>query len=420
MKLHDLILIAFTYLLISCGAKTNSPFVVATSSPLLPGFNETGCQSPEQSDLYKSSLELSKKLEIFSHFYNTNRPLNSEEIQLFKSKSSKLFLKSSPLDPLIMGEAKLNKEFSSLVVRFENIVGKNTYEKLGVVEASELPGLVLSKENTLSIDQIFTEVQELKIKSLRWQSLQCSLKELSQRKSKDLRGYFAYLKEKNNPDGVRKRQNSAAIKLCEDFHSPALCISEQSILKRQNRESNFNEHYEKMGLAKSKVFFDRYSVQRFSCHKDQNTIVLEIPYVGDQTLAAKLGGGFLRLERAVANRWSNDQLKVILKRVEKKEEGVIDFVWKGGAISYVERSNPFTINLSEFLYGETLTLTVSHELGHVLGFPDCYHEFYDRKAQEVIYYSLDKEGDNLMCTMSSEAIVPDLYFNQLIESACRF
>ena len=39
--------------------------------------------------------------------------------------------------------------------------------------------------------------------------------------------------------------------------------------------------------------------------------------------------------------------------------------------------------------------TIRHEFGHVLGFPDCYLEFYNKESKEMIYYTI--EPDNLMC-----------------------
>lgn len=40
--------------------------------------------------------------------------------------------------------------------------------------------------------------------------------------------------------------------------------------------------------------------------------------------------------------------------------------------------------------------TIRHEFGHVLGFTDCYVEFYDTTAKAIVNYQLDT--DNLMCS----------------------
>jgi hypothetical protein len=40
--------------------------------------------------------------------------------------------------------------------------------------------------------------------------------------------------------------------------------------------------------------------------------------------------------------------------------------------------------------------TIRHEYGHVLGFPDCYLEFYDVETETMINYQLDIT--DLMCS----------------------
>ena len=40
--------------------------------------------------------------------------------------------------------------------------------------------------------------------------------------------------------------------------------------------------------------------------------------------------------------------------------------------------------------------TIRHEFGHVIGFPDCYHEFYDATESTMISYQIDIT--NLMCS----------------------
>jgi len=43
-----------------------------------------------------------------------------------------------------------------------------------------------------------------------------------------------------------------------------------------------------------------------------------------------------------------------------------------------------------------VTWTIRHEFGHVLGFPDCYVEFYDTKHDVMVNYQVDIT--NLMCS----------------------
>ena len=40
--------------------------------------------------------------------------------------------------------------------------------------------------------------------------------------------------------------------------------------------------------------------------------------------------------------------------------------------------------------------TIRHEYGHVLGFPDCYLEFWDKELKAIVSYQLDTS--DLMCS----------------------
>ena len=58
--------------------------------------------------------------------------------------------------------------------------------------------------------------------------------------------------------------------------------------------------------------------------------------------------------------------------------------------------NIITLDQNMPLDQNGLVTTLRHEFGHVLGFPDCYVEFYDTLEKMMVFYSLDQ--NNLMCT----------------------
>jgi hypothetical protein len=53
--------------------------------------------------------------------------------------------------------------------------------------------------------------------------------------------------------------------------------------------------------------------------------------------------------------------------------------------------------------------TIRHEFGHVLGLPDCYHEFYDNKLQAFVNYQLDIT--DLMCSRAGN--MKERIYNEL-------
>ena len=58
--------------------------------------------------------------------------------------------------------------------------------------------------------------------------------------------------------------------------------------------------------------------------------------------------------------------------------------------------NEITMDANRSLTEYSTEWTIRHEFGHVLGFPDCYVEFYDEAKGVMINYQIDI--DNLMCS----------------------
>jgi hypothetical protein len=76
----------------------------------------------------------------------------------------------------------------------------------------------------------------------------------------------------------------------------------------------------------------------------------------------------------------------------------IGVIWQPGIVPHVPGLGVGTIYMDA---NQPLTeydgqWTIRHEFGHVLGFPDCYIEFYDRDAGVIINYQIDTT--NLMCS----------------------
>lgn len=64
----------------------------------------------------------------------------------------------------------------------------------------------------------------------------------------------------------------------------------------------------------------------------------------------------------------------------------------GGNVITMDRNQPIEEFQSQWI--------IRHEFGHVIGLPDCYHEFYDVEEEAYVSYKLDA-GD-LMCSRSGQ------------------
>jgi hypothetical protein len=73
----------------------------------------------------------------------------------------------------------------------------------------------------------------------------------------------------------------------------------------------------------------------------------------------------------------------------KFESGVVPHVdGLGGNVITMDSNQPIEEYESQW--------TIRHEFGHVIGFPDCYHEFYDVNLRAYVNYQLDTT--DLMCS----------------------
>jgi hypothetical protein len=83
--------------------------------------------------------------------------------------------------------------------------------------------------------------------------------------------------------------------------------------------------------------------------------------------------------------------------------GAVHVEWEDGALPHVNGLGGDTItmdsNTAQWL--EQTQVTMTHEFGHVIGFPDCYVEFWDPSEPEggaFVEYALDP--DDRMCALS--------------------
>jgi hypothetical protein len=98
----------------------------------------------------------------------------------------------------------------------------------------------------------------------------------------------------------------------------------------------------------------------------------------------------------------------------------IQIISIAGGISHVPNDDTHLIYLNASLPANQMARVFAHELGHVLGFPDCYIEYFNSEKKELVYYELGAENMNIMCSMKEGVRVPADYFVQLEQSSCNF
>lgn len=100
-------------------------------------------------------------------------------------------------------------------------------------------------------------------------------------------------------------------------------------------------------------------------------------------------------------KWGNWQLKIIFLPDPKSLFPHLRFE-AGVTPTTDDLGNIITLDKNIPLDQDGLVTTLRHEFGHVLGFPDCYVEFYDSFEKMMVFYSLDQE--NLMCNEDGKVL----------------
>ena len=120
--------------------------------------------------------------------------------------------------------------------------------------------------------------------------------------------------------------------------------------------------------------------------------LMEVPFVKPNKSAIE---NFLRVEIQDEWRWKGWQLQLDFGNGGQEtahiefEEGTTPHVNKlGGSTITMDANAPLT----EY----AVRWTIRHEFGHVLGFPDCYVEFYEPENGRMVNYQIDTS--NLMCS----------------------
>lgn len=351
---------------------------------------EGGCEeavTPETSQFLKDVENFYSDVIVYVGLYNQR---NGGILTPPQSLGTGSYLFGSPEAPIRMSLDLLNHDFENLQVFWEEIKG--------------------NKGTVKPIDDFGRRLNALLVKARRLQALSCQREVLSHRAEYDVRLFVQYQKEGRDP-----------LELCQEIKEPSLCEMEQLMLERGGDSTSFKENYELPFKKKLEKFFGHKPKLSFQCFKDHlsERKKIIIPLSFDDRFLEKINHSFAVLNSIVASKWSNDKLHLVFIPYDSKiHSNPVEIRWSKNHLSYVKEDAPSIIYLSSFLEFNSLLTTLSHELGHTLGFPDCYHEFYDPQEKEIIYYSLDETGKNLMCHLDPMAKIPDSYLEKLSAALC--
>lgn len=237
--------------------------------------------------------------------------------------------------------------------------------------------------------------------TIRWLGSQKYLDYYEMNAQYDIRGFYFFQKDSDLIAGLKDfnslapdQQKNAIdwlISMCKNSgFSLSDCKAEVEAAVIQNQAKNIYDKYLEQSQKTYNEFFDVIAVRTdLTWNADQSVITQDFVLPEIQKIAEWL-------KRNVEIEWQWSGFKLLVNYIEQNNfSPFIEF--EKGVTPHVSGNtwNKITMDPDYSLDDYDTQWTIRHEFGHVLGFPDCYLEFYNRETEEMVYYTIEPE--NLMC-----------------------
>lgn len=220
----------------------------------------------------------------------------------------------------------------------------------------------------------------------------------------DIRGYYYLQKE---PDLDHKLLNFRTLDAATQDRLTSYLVSQCMNSRRSARScrEDFQTSLDKSGSAKDFYTTHHHAAQRMY----QAFFDIQNPRpeaIWDKNNPHLFLFPFTQHVNEEVNQWLADNIQDEWRL--DSWELQLDFRPSGSKLAYVVfvpgatpnvdglGGSRITMDANRSIHEYTSRWTIRHEYGHVLGFPDCYIEFYDSEAQVMINYQIDIT--NLMCS----------------------
>lgn len=418
--------------LTSCG----SPFEKTLNSKPVETLsyvsNQVFCEQGED----KKALRPNKTIESLYRFadqsgylvrdYKRAFPGQMINVSLGHSTSSEL----TPDNPLRLSQAEFDSSLEDLKNRLSLLLTHSSF--VHFTENHPQPKYVFEFSSAVTkemFEKIVFDLQERASRASRFHNYQCDLNRLAENEIKDVRPYLKLSRIKDSFKLMSESQlmtlKSDLMAICRPLEGSSQCEALFFQFQRnQNLSSLFTTMIEEYQIKIYQNYFKlRKWRERFQCQQEGEKTILTLNLSIDPEDAKRFPGGIDGAIRFAEALWSHQDFSLKINLIQTQQQSspshAFHLVFQEGVISHVRHGLTKEIILDSRLNHMTMIKTFTHELGHVFGFPDCYIEFFSHDSQEIIYYELDRENGNMMCSVDYGYQFPADYLNQLKDEACR-
>ncbi len=321
---------------------------------------------------------------------NANRPGN-QKLQF----TTDLGIKTYPVDhPLKYGPSTIFKEHDLIVrelplnLRLALLVGRDS-------------GAPSNLEEFLFWGARITRNYS---NATRWLYKKKNLEGFRQAKSRDVRGYYHLTREENIGEKLRswfdlslaerRRLTPLLINLCEN--SQRNCENSLARAELTGDLSSYYAHYVWPAEKIYKEYFHIYNHRRDIKWAADNFNLMSVPFVPSLDKDFKAW-----MQRVVESAWNFGTWQL---KLDFQEEALAKVTFEKNTLPHADEVGGNHIVMDEALGADEILSTrmLQHEFGHILGFPDCYVEFFDAHENVMINYQIDTE--NIMCSLRGRVL----------------
>ncbi len=309
-------------------------------------------------------------------------------------------------------------------------VVKNTWDILHALLPSPLKAVIFegaALTETLPVsEREFTEwlfqVDRAYQLAARYTMMKPWRQEMAEVANWDVRGYLILKEEvdlntkllnwENLSLGQQEKFTKALTSICRNSGVAAdSCHAEFQTKKNASQLVDFKDQYMAGAEVNYNSFFQipRSRVDGTWAVQDDGTEVLSFPFADPHNQVVT---DYLKINIEAEWRWLNWTLR--LDFVESESPDTTHVVFVPGSTPHVNdiAGSEITMDANAPLSEYDVQWTIRHEYGHVVGFPDCYIEFYDAEEDAIVSYQLDIT--NLMC--SRRGHLQEKHFTEMVNA----